>query len=196
MGVFKIKQGESLNKWILEQGTSFFQDIGMKKSQKVVDFGCGEGIYSILSGMAIGENGVVYAVDEQQKDLDGIVDKAKDMGLKNIKTVTKNEFKVLSNKVKNVDFILLFDVLHYFGKNKREKLYGTFYQMLAKNGKLAIYPKHTKNNFPLWNLSDISDKDLQKEIENNHFFFRKIHKTIMIHDNELENGNIFIFEKR
>jgi len=79
----------------LEQGASFFQDIGMKKGQKVVDFGCGEGVYSILSGMVVGESGVVYAVDEQQKDLDVMVNKAKDMGLKNIKTVTKNEFKIL-----------------------------------------------------------------------------------------------------
>ncbi|MEA3457877.1 MAG: class I SAM-dependent methyltransferase [Candidatus Thermoplasmatota archaeon] len=168
----------------------------MKKGQKVVDFGCGEGVYSILSGMVVGENGVVYAVDEQQKDLDIMVNKAKGMGLKNIKTVTKNEFKILSNKVKNVDFILLFDVLHYFTKDQRKKLYDFFYDLLDVKGKLVVYPKHTKNNFPLWNLSEISNKDLQKEIEKSQFYLKKFHETTLIHSEKFEKGNIFIFEKR
>ena len=125
-----------------------------------------------------------------------ILNKAKEINLRNIKTIDTKGFQILLEELNSIDVILLFDVLHYFNKDERKKLYKNFHQILTKNAKLIIYPKHTKDNYPLWNLSNISNNDLQKEIEGNRFSFKKIYKTTLIHDDKLEKGNIFVFEKR
>lgn len=168
----------------------------MKKDQTVIDFGCGSGIYSLTAGKVVGEKGIVYAVDEEQKNLENILHKTKNLDLNNVSTINKSDFQNLKGKNNFADFVLLFDVLHYFDKDNREDLYNTFYQMLTTNGKIIIYPKHTKDNWPMWNLSDVSNKDVQKELENNGFYFKESLEEILVHDNQFEKGNIYVFEKR
>ena len=196
MEAIRISQEKNITEWIQQNGLELFQLLGMKKDQTVVDFGCGSGIYSVTAGKAVGENGIVYAVDEERRNLEQILSKTKNLDLKNIFTINKNDFQKLKGKNNFVDFVLLFDVLHYFDKDNREELYKTFRQMLTTNGKIVIYPKHTRENWPMWNLSDVSNNDLQKEIEKHGFYFKETLEAILVHDNEFEKGNIYVFEKR
>lgn len=192
----RINQDKDIENWIQQKGLELFQFFGMKKNQTVIDFGCGSGIYSLTAGKVVGDKGIVYAVDEEQKNLEKILDKTKNLDLNNVTTVNKNDFQKLKEKNNFADFVLLFDVLHYFDKKNREELYKNFHQMLTKNGKIVIYPKHTKDNWPMWNLSDVSDRDLQREIEKHGFYFKETVEDILVHDNQFEKDNIYIFEKR
>jgi precorrin-6B methylase 2 len=62
-----------INKWIEHQGINFLKDIGMKKDQFIVDFGCSHGTYTIPASLVVGEKGRVYAVDKNQESLNKLI---------------------------------------------------------------------------------------------------------------------------
>ena len=57
-------------KWIEEDGPKFLREIGLKKGQAVLDFGCGDGHYTIPASKAVGMNGRVYALDKDKNKLE------------------------------------------------------------------------------------------------------------------------------
>ncbi|MFX1590307.1 MAG: 50S ribosomal protein L11 methyltransferase, partial [Promethearchaeota archaeon] len=58
-----------LEKWIEKEGEDVLRDIGVKESQKVLDFGCGSGVYSIIASKIVGNSGKIYAIDSDEKGL-------------------------------------------------------------------------------------------------------------------------------
>ncbi|MBE9483077.1 MAG: hypothetical protein IMY88_05280, partial [Chloroflexi bacterium] len=54
----------AIENWIEEAGEKFLKDIGIKRGQKVLDFGCGSGNYTIPAARIVGEQALVYALDE------------------------------------------------------------------------------------------------------------------------------------
>ena len=58
---------DDVKKWIEEDGQKFLTEIGAKKGQFVLDFGCGVGHYTIPASKTVGRNGKVYALDKNKK---------------------------------------------------------------------------------------------------------------------------------
>ena len=48
---------DDVKKWIKEDGQKFLREIGIKKGQTVLDFGCGQDHYTIPVSKAVGKNG-------------------------------------------------------------------------------------------------------------------------------------------
>lgn len=185
-----------LHHWIEHQGPMLLSTLGIQPKQTVLDFGCGEGNYTLASAKQVGKQGKIYALDDTDSHIKTIQKTAETHQLTNIEYINTQGSIALPSTMPLVDAILAFDVLHFFDEKQRKKLYQEFYHHLKKQGKLIIYPKHTKDNWPMWNLASISKTDLIQEIKEHKFSVKETKTVKLIHDHEIENGTLLIFTKQ
>jgi ubiquinone/menaquinone biosynthesis C-methylase UbiE len=182
-----------MEKWFTEDGSLFMQSIGLQKGQYVLDFGCGDGYYTIPAGTVVGYRGKVYAVDNDEGALRKLSKRVRSRGLDNIVLMKcKKDLKVdLPDAY--IDLALLYDVLHYI--RKRKGLYEEMHRVLKQEGSLSVYPKHCKSDFPMWCLADLEIDELIEEIEAAKFRFEeKIWKKV-VHFGGYNLGYILLFRK-
>lgn len=185
--------GNDVALWLEKKGIDFFMEVGLKKGFKVVDFGCGEGHYSIPAAKFVGEKGKVFAVDKDKGAIEKVKQIAREYNLKNIEFVNVETNLPMRKEIS--DFVMCYDMLHYLNKEGREKVYGEVYRILKKEGIFSIYPKHYKRDYPLWELSNMSLKDIIKEVEEKNFKFRRKILTECLHDTYLNRCEILNFIK-
>jgi len=180
-----------IEEWLNGEGEKFLKYMGIEEGQNILDFGCGNGIYSIPAARVAGRRGKVYALDNNKNSIKELRERAYSEGLDNI--IVVEDTKGIDDK--SVDIVLLYDVLHYMEKNQRDDVYSEIYRILKTGGILSVYPKHNKSDWPMWNLSDMSIDDIVKEIENSGFRLeRKYHKRLM-HDGSNETGTVLNFRR-
>ncbi len=175
-----------IKKWIEKDGEAFLKDIGIKKGQKILDFGCGVGNYAIPAAKLVGESGKVYALDKNEESLNELSRRIKKRGIRNIERIETSE-KEIPLQDESVDAVLLYDVIHLV--NDREKLLKEIYRILKPNSLLLVYPKHHQE------YMNMGSNDIENEMEDANFIFEKrIYKTLM-HDAHLEEGYVLNFRK-
>ncbi|OYD14913.1 hypothetical protein CH333_06975 [candidate division WOR-3 bacterium JGI_Cruoil_03_44_89] len=185
-----------VKEWLDKNGMAFLRNIGIKEGQIVLDFGCSVGHYAIPAAKVVGKKGKVYAVDNDIKSLNELMEIAKREDLKNIVTMHTQSVELKINlKNESVDVILLYDILHYMDVMERNKIYNEFYRVLKNDALLSVYPKHNKLDEPLWNLSDMQLEDVIKEIESAKFNFEGQFYKKLIHDDNYNMGYILNFTK-
>jgi len=182
-----------IDNWMEKSGANILRHVGIIKGHKVLDFGCGSGNYTIPAAKVVGEQGVVYVIDEDKEDLNQLMNKAKSMGLKNIikiKASGKSEI-ALSNE--SVDVVLLYDILHYYYFPKevdRRHLLSEVCRVLKPNGLLSLYPTHLEPNM-VPKLGDV-----KREIKESNFREESEYPDmIMIHEDRIEDGCVINFRK-
>ncbi|MFH1501249.1 MAG: class I SAM-dependent methyltransferase [archaeon] len=85
----------------------------LHSGMKVLDFGCGPGLFTIEAANQVGEKGKVIAADLQQGMLDKVKNKIKDKPYeKRIKLIKTQSNNININE--KVDFVLAFYVVHEF----------------------------------------------------------------------------------
>jgi ubiquinone/menaquinone biosynthesis C-methylase UbiE len=185
-----------LDKWFQEDGLNFLKDIGVSEGHTLLDFGCGEGNYTIPAAKIAGNEGVVYAVDKTPASLEIVERTAKTEGIENIVTVHDNsEVLNINLKDNSLDVILLYDVLHYIDKVNRKTIHKNAYKLLKPGAILSVFPKHRKADMPMWNLNEIDLEDIIKEIETSGFHLEQTFSKILIHDDMYDEGYIINFRK-
>ena len=102
------------------QVLNMLQQIGIRRGQTVLDFGCGYGAYTIPVAEIVGKHGRVYALDKDKEALDALMQRGESAGLKNIDRMeTLGELEIgLTDEA--VDVVLLFDVFHSFSFPKTD----------------------------------------------------------------------------
>jgi len=183
-----------LAKWIEEDGGKFLQGVGIKKGQSVLDFGSGEGNYTIPASKIVGTKAKVYAVDKDKNVLDKLKRKVEEKGIINVELI--NEKTKIPLDENTVDVVLCYDVIHLVGKKNsstvkdRMKLYETIRRIAKENALFSVYPTHLETH------TDIaSNQKVKKEIENAGFVFeREIHAEL-IHDDTRVKGCVLNFRK-
>ena len=165
--------------------------IGVEEGQIVLDFGCGEGNYSIPAAKVVGEKGRIYALDKDKQALDQLIKLIKNLNLKNIDVMKKESKTSLEDNF--VDFILCYDVIHYV-KN-RKIVYHEFYRVLRPKGIFSLYPKHHKNDSPLMELAHMKLEDIIKEVEEAGFSIQNKFLKRLIHDDNYNDGYVLNFRK-
>ena len=186
---------DAMTKWEREEGVKFMKKIGIKTGQIVLDFGARVGHYSIPAAIAVGKNGLIFAVDKEQKELDELSRKAKCLNLKNVKIMRASGGVTLDFKDETMDVVLLFDVLHYLKKVERKKLYSEIHRVLKQDGFLSVYPKHVIEDSPLDQFKQLKLDDVKKEIQDLNFNFQEKHCDTISHDDFLNPGCVFNFIK-
>jgi len=117
------------------------QQIGISRSQTVLDFGCGYGAYTIPVAGIVGERGRVYALDKDKEALDTLMQRGESAGLKNIDRMeTSGELEIRLTD-ESVDVVLLFDVFHSFyfpQSDDRRRLLSEIYRIMKPSAILSI----------------------------------------------------------
>jgi len=182
-----------LERWLTEEGTIFLKEVGVKKGQVILDFGCGAGHYTIPVAKVVGKEGKVYAVDKDREALNQLMHIAKSEELKNIEPMNTQEELKIELEDESVDLILLYDVLHYM--DQRRKILDEIRRVLKPGALLSVYPKHHKFDDPLWTLAHMGLEDVIKEIEKADFHLEKKSFKKLIHDDNYDKGYILNFKK-
>ena len=181
----------STHKWLEQSREKVLKHIGIEKGQKVLDFGCGHGNYTIPVARLVGERALVYALDEDKAALDQLMSKAKSIGLKNIARLDPLDKSRIGLDNESVDVVLLYDVLHYyyFPKEKdRRQLLSEVYRVLKPNGLLSVYPTHLESHM------EPKLDDVRREIEES-YFHEEDEYIGMFHDDNVEKGTVINFRK-
>ncbi|MCD6495934.1 MAG: class I SAM-dependent methyltransferase [Candidatus Aenigmarchaeota archaeon] len=108
--------------------------MGLRKGMRILDFGCGSGIYTIAAARVVGEKGVVHAVDLHPTILEMVENRARENGLKNIDIIYSDLETGLRRG--SVDIVLLYGVLKSFGR-RRELLFEA-HRIMKKKGTLLV----------------------------------------------------------
>ena len=139
------------------------EEFGIKEGMKIADFGCGAGYFAILTAKAVGETGIIYAVDVLKTALESVRSTAKAEGLLNIKTVWANlEIKGGSSlEDESVDIVLLANIL--FQSTKKAAIIKEARRVVKKGGKMIVID--WKKDQPMGPPQDlIVSEDLIKDL--------------------------------
>ena len=107
----------------------------VRPDDRVCDLGAGSGLFTRPLARKAGGKGVVYAVDIDKGLLEHISERAKSLGIGNIKTVL-GTFTDPSLPVKNVDVALINDVLHHI--EARGEYLKNLARYLGPGGRIAV----------------------------------------------------------
>jgi ubiquinone/menaquinone biosynthesis C-methylase UbiE len=187
---------EDMEIWETVEGIKFLRKVGLRPGQTVLDFGCRVGHYTIPAARVVGENGLVYAIDTEEYALKELHQKAKAHNLTNIRIIKTSGRMNLPLESREVDVILLYDVLHYLKKDKRTKLYHETFRLLRRDGLLSVYPKHTLEDDPIREFKNLRLNGVRREIEDSEFYFEGKYCGIISHDDGLNHGCVLNFGKR
>jgi len=178
--------------WSEEAGEKLLE-IGIRKKQKVLDFGCGEGNYTIPAARVVGKEGLVYASEKDKGALDRLRHKAKSAGLKNIIILATAKGSRIQLDNECIDVVLLYDVLHYYyypRAEDRRQLLGEIYRVLKPNALLSFYPTHLESHM------EPKLEDVEREIREANFHLESEYPNLtMIHDHNLEKGRVINYRK-
>ena len=186
---------EAMTQWETVDGAKFLKKIGLKAAQRVLDFGCRVGHYTIPAAKVVGNKGIVYAVDKEQQALNELEQKAVHLNLKNIRIINTSGRIQIDLRNDSIDVVLFYDVLHYHGKEEREKLYAEAHRVLKQGGLLSVYPKHTLEDNPIMEFQNLSLGEIKEEIQNSNFVFGKKYCGFISHDDDFNQGCILNFRK-
>ncbi|MCD6299257.1 MAG: methyltransferase domain-containing protein [Thermoplasmata archaeon] len=183
--------GHGIEEWLNVKGKEFLKNIGIEEGHRVLDFGCGNGVYSIPAARVAGRRGRVYVLDDDKNAIRELSETADSEGLDNIIIVEGTE----EIEDESVDAALFYDVLHYMDKKQREGVYGEIRRILKTGGILSVYPKHNKHDRPLWSLSEMDIDDIVNEIENFGFHLEGKYTVRLIHNGNYGDGTVLNFRK-
>lgn len=161
--------------------------IGVKRGQKLLDFGCGSGTYAIPAARIVGNRGKVYALDKNGSVLNELMQKARSAGIENVERVDVEGELRIPLSAQSIDVVLLFDVLHsyYFPRAEdRKRLLDDIHRIAKTDALILVYPKHMGSN-------------ARDEIERANFYLKSEHTGTLVHDSrDLEQGQVLVFTKK
>ncbi len=110
-------------------------ETGIEKSGSIADIGCGIGYFTFPLAEAVGEDGLVYAIDAEPEMITDIISKLDENHMKNIIPVISREYNL---KIENnsVNYAFLCTVLHEV--KMREKFLKEVNRILGTNGEIFI----------------------------------------------------------
>ena len=181
----------SAKKFIETNGPCFLRKIGIREGQTVIDFGSGNGDYSLTFARVVGEEGKVYAIDKNKEVLDKLMGRAREKGLENIETKLVSGETEIPTKIplpdESIDAAWFSDVLHdgYFKQDEQKaELLRDVRRVLEEDGFIVVHSVHMEK------------KRLKRIIKNTGFYLEEEYQEVVLfHGNEFHEGQISKFKK-
>jgi ubiquinone/menaquinone biosynthesis C-methylase UbiE len=175
--------------WLKSIGKTVLQELGVKKGQKVLDFGCGSGIYSIIAASIVGNEGKVFALDYDEDPLAELSNKKIAQNIKNIEIIKGSKEIMIPLKDKSLDGVLLYDVYHLIDKKDRIKLLKEFNRILKDDNSFLSYHATHIGSY------GIDLEEVHQQMKASGFILHKEFIKPMFHWNWIEEGKIFNYLK-
>lgn len=150
-----------------EAPSQVLDELKLKPGMTVVDFGCGNGFYTLPMAKQVGPNGKVLAVDIQPEMIQMLKERAATAGIDNIEPIlsTEKDTKLPENQV---DLLILVDVYHEF--SFPSQMLAGIRQSLKDDGVVALLEFRAEDpTVPIRPLHKMSKKQIMKEYEANGF---------------------------
>ena len=110
-----------------------------KEGSVVLDLACGKGNYSLFLSDAVGENGLIYAVDLWEEGIQLLDDLLQEKGITNIFPLIADATQDIEIDEYSIDICLMATVLHDFAEiDKADHVLKTVKTLLRPNGHLAV----------------------------------------------------------
>ena len=170
-----------MREWLNGKAQEFLKRIGLKKGQRVLDFGCGRGNYTIPAAQIVGKEGRVYALDKNSRALDELMRRAAASDLDNIVRMdTQGEIEITLNDG-SVQVVLLYDIFWYFRIHdpRLPRLLDEVIRVSTPDGLLSIYPKHIE--------ADV----LLEMVQSRGYRIRDSYSDELLHNGYLERGMVY-----
>jgi ubiquinone/menaquinone biosynthesis C-methylase UbiE len=132
------------------------EKLKLKPGDIVADIGAGSGVFSIPMAKAIAPNGILYAVDIDQKMLDYVAARAKKEGVTNLRTVL-GEYDDPKLPVKDADVAFFHRVLHMI--EHRQIYVNATAKYLKPDGRFVVIDKNREDSPDSWMWLNQSDVD-------------------------------------
>ncbi|WP_390630801.1 class I SAM-dependent methyltransferase [Roseiconus lacunae] len=150
-----------------ENASESFKMLELKTGMVVCDLGCGNGYWTLPMARAVGEEGLVYAVDIQQEMLQELGQRAARFKIENIRPTLGqiDDPKLPQNEI---DLLLMVDVYHEF--SHPQSMLWEIRRSLKPNGTVALLEYREEDpNVPIKPLHKMSKIQIMKEYEANGF---------------------------
>ncbi|HYF04802.1 MAG TPA: methyltransferase domain-containing protein [Patescibacteria group bacterium] len=143
--------------------------VALRSGDRVADFGCGSGFYTIPAAKAVGASGLVYAFDLLDEKLSATLSAARGFGLHNVKPVRANlELPLSGVEPLTFDMVLLGNILHQV--RTADAVLRNAYGLLKTEGRLvAIEWKPGNTPFGPAPEKRLSESTLASQLEKFHF---------------------------
>jgi len=175
-----------VEQWKKTKGEQILRKVGIKEGDKVLDFGCGSGIYSILASKVVNSSGKIYAVDSDEegllKELRQEIKSHKITNISVIETSGEIHFPLDQN---SLDCVLIYDIYHLLDQNERFKLIEECGRVLKKGGILSYHATHLGSSY------NVSLNEVNATLEQTGFRLRDEIKTKMFHWAWIEKSRVF-----
>ena len=150
-----------------EATTKMRAELKLKPGMAVCDMGCGNGFHTLPISAAVGDAGVVYAVDIQPEMLAMVEKQMAQKGIKNIKTIHSEQYdpKLPEN---SCDLILMVDVYHEF--SHPVQMLAGMKKALKPEGQIVLVEFRTEDpEVPIRLEHKMSKDQILKEMKANGF---------------------------
>ena len=163
-------------------------EIGIADGHYILDCCCGSGIYTAAAAKLVGEGGLVYAIDRDNKKLDDLRKEADSTGLENIKIMEEDVAFKISLSDDAVDFVLLYDIFWYFRptENNITNLLKEVRRVAKLNACISVYPMHVDSN---------SLEHFRNKMKNRGFVLVSEYSGQLVHEGNIERGTLLNFKK-
>jgi ubiquinone/menaquinone biosynthesis C-methylase UbiE len=175
--------------WLKSTGKNVLQELGIKKGQTILDFGCGAGIYSIIASKIVGNEGKIYALDYDEDHLEELSNKIIAQNIKNIEIIKTSKDISVPLKSNSLDVVLMYDVYHLIDMKDRISLLKQFHRILKdKDSFLSYHATHIGSY-------GIDLKEVHQQMNASGFTLDKEFKKPMFHWRWIQEGKIFNYIK-
>lgn len=113
--------------------------LDLHPGNSVLDVGCGNGYVSLYAAAIVGQDGIVYAVDSDQRSIDSLQSTIGNKSLTNIIALREDVTQGLSIAPHSIDICLMVNVFHGFVMNDElSDVFRFVNRVLKDQGKLVV----------------------------------------------------------
>jgi ubiquinone/menaquinone biosynthesis C-methylase UbiE len=115
-------------------------EIEIKPGSRILDFGCGPGVFTTMIAEKIGPSGMIYALDINPLAVGMVERKARRKNLGNVRTIRSNCDTALPDNC--LDYAIFFDVFHAL--DNHQEVLSELYRVLKPEGIMHFSDHHLK----------------------------------------------------
>lgn len=86
---------------------------GLSEGMTVLDLGCGYAHYTIPAALAVGNSGVVIAIEKVKKIFKHAERRLKEAGIQNVEVMNTDHHGLHETTQNQFDFLMMYDVIHH-----------------------------------------------------------------------------------